>query len=141
MGLSSILIDEIIPVIAFFFSSSSITSYNLSKSFNISNILSLVILPNSADAILTVNELIFTSSSLITSYKSSKRLFNTNQVIGVIKSPFVRSIMFYESPDKFKELDIVNMVIKTKLIPIRDNRKAKRANVKNVSRRSYRYSY
>lgn len=66
---------------------------------------------------------------------------NTNQIIGVIKSHFIRSLMFYESPDKFKELDIVNMLIKTKLIPIRNNRQAKRANVKNVSRRSYRYSY
>ena len=66
---------------------------------------------------------------------------NTNQVLGVVKSHFIRSLMFYESPDKFKELDIVNMLIKTKLIPVRNNRKAKRANVKNVSRRSYRYSY
>ena len=66
---------------------------------------------------------------------------NTNQVIGIVKSHFIRSLMFYDSPDKFKELDIVNMLIKTKLIPIRNNRKAKRANVKNVSRRSYRYSY
>lgn len=66
---------------------------------------------------------------------------NTNQIIGIIKSHFIRSLIFYESPDKFKELDIVNLLIKTKLVPVRNNRKAKRANVKNVSRRSYRYSY
>lgn len=66
---------------------------------------------------------------------------NTNQIIAVVKSHFVKSLMFYESHDKFKELNIANMLIKTKLIPVRDKRKVKRANVRNVSRRSYRYSY
>lgn len=49
---------------------------------------------------------------------------NTNQVIGIVKSHFIRSIMFYESPDKFKELNIVNMLINTKLVPIRSDRKS-----------------
>lgn len=64
---------------------------------------------------------------------------NTNQIIGIIKSHFIRSLVFYDSPDKYKELNLVNLLIKTKLVPIREDRKSKRANVKNVSRRSYRY--
>ncbi len=66
---------------------------------------------------------------------------NTNQIIGIIKSYFIRALVFYDSPDKYKELNLVNLLIKTKLVPIRKDRKSKRANVKNVSRRSYRYSY
>ena len=49
--------------------------------------------------------------------------------------------MFYESPERFKELDIVNMIIKTTLIPVKNNRKVKRGNSKNKSRMSYRYTY
>jgi hypothetical protein len=66
---------------------------------------------------------------------------NTNQIIGIIKSHFIKSLVFYDSPDKYKELNLVNLLIKTKLVPIRKDRTYKRANVKNVSRRSYRYSY
>lgn len=66
---------------------------------------------------------------------------NTNQFIGIIKSHFIRSIIFYDSKEKYKELDLVDLLIKTKLVPIRKDRVSKRANVKNVSRRSYRYSY
>lgn len=66
---------------------------------------------------------------------------NVNQSIGIVKSHFLRSLMFYESPERFKELDIVNMLIKTTLIPIKENRKAKRGNVKNKSRMSYKYTY
>lgn len=66
---------------------------------------------------------------------------NTNQSIGIVKSYFLRSLMFYESPERFKELDIVNILIKTTLVPIRENRKVIRGNSKNKSRMSYRYTY
>ena len=66
---------------------------------------------------------------------------NNNQSIGIVKSYFLRSLMFYESPERFKELDIVNMIIKTTLIPVKNKRKVKRGNSKNKSRMSYRYTY
>lgn len=66
---------------------------------------------------------------------------NTNQIIGVIKSHFIRSLIFHDMQDKYNDIDIVNMLIKTKLVPIRNNRSVLRRNVKNVSRMSYRYSY
>lgn len=66
---------------------------------------------------------------------------NTNQIIGVVKSYFVKNLMQFDNPNE-KDLDMVGKLIKIHLVPIRKNRHYERKNVAtNKSRISYRYSY
>lgn len=66
---------------------------------------------------------------------------NTNQIIGVVKSYFVKNLMQFDNPNE-KDLDMVGKLIKIHLIPVRKNRHYERKNVAtNKSRISYRYSY
>jgi Transposase DDE domain. len=66
---------------------------------------------------------------------------NLNAAIGVMKTYLVKTIMGASKSQKKEYLNQMDQLIIKQLIPIRKDRKFRRANAKNKSRMSYRYSY
>lgn len=62
-------------------------------------------------------------------------------IIGIIKTYFIKSIILAETEEATKAFNLYTEFINKHLVPIRQNRRYKRGNVKNKSRMSYRYSY